>query len=106
MFKNYLKRLIAEEVAKVAGDLEKAQRAITARELEVLSSIEDKKAEVEKSFRSKVSNFFPGLWELVEAISKIETSTSYLASSEKKSLERSGLTNHFLLPRQNFPFSD
>jgi hypothetical protein len=92
---NWLRRIIVEEVAKVAGDLEKAHRAITARELEVLSSIEGKKVEVEKSFRATVSNFFPGLKELLDAISAIETSTSYLATSEKKSLQRQGHQNDF-----------
>jgi BMFP domain-containing protein YqiC len=98
MFKkleNWLRRLIAEEVAKVAGDLEKAHRAITASELEVLSSIEDKRVEVEKAFRATVSNFFPGIQELLDKMSTIETSTKFLADAEKKSLQRSGHPTEF-----------
>lgn len=104
MFKfNWLRKLIAEEVNRVAIDLEKAHREITAREAEVLTSIEDKRVQVETSFHATVKTFFPGLTEILASIAAveshvkilaslgaIETSTSYLAEAERKSLQRSG----------------
>jgi len=81
LIENWLQRLIAEEVAKVAGDLEKAQRTITAREAEVLTSIEEKRADVEQSFRAAI-----------RPLDSIAADVKFLAESERRELIRKGHT--------------